>query len=425
MSTAIGINEKKKIGFFLISSLVILGISTAFYITVVGQLYVSEIILLIIFPFLLLQKRPILKNKWVKLIIIFGYLWLFSQVITDLIRTTPADDTARGLASIIVFIIAFLSLFLIISGEFDRIKIYLLGVCVGGFFRQFLQPSLYFSSEPWKFGYGPVITLLVLLIIISVKPKGFIKSVFPIIILFCLGGISFYLNARSIGAFVMMTAFVMLIDRSKFFGNSLNNGHNSGSIVIICLLLVGFSFGLINIYGRIAENGWLGVSAKQKYEQQSSGSLGLLLGGRVEILSSIQAVLDSPIIGHGSWATDKKYLMYLYDLRELGYDISRDQIEYRLAQSDLIPTHSHLFQNWVWAGVLGASFWVMILVLVLKSFILNLRYPNSLYIIVMYFTFASIWDIFFSPFGSFMRMEWVLRLIIFITSISLFSFEKK
>ena len=418
-SPVLGSHTKRKNDVLLFSGLLLIGIGTAFYVTVIGQLYVSEILLLTIFPFLLIKKAHSLQNRWIKRITFFGYLWFLGQIITDLIRSTPITDIARGLASIIVFLIAFLSLFLLISEDLNRIKFYIFGVCVGGFLQQFIQPSPYFSSEPWKFGYGPVVTLLVLLVLTSISSINYKKSIIPIIILFCLGGVSLYLDARSIGLFSLLTSLVLLLGKSKPFTKIFNKRINPWNSLLVFILLGGCTYGLINIYGTIADHGWLGNSVKQKYELQSSGSLGLILGGRSEILSSIRAVLDSPIIGHGSWAADKKYGYYLYDISNFGYDIPHDQIDYIISRSDLIPTHSHLFQNWVWSGILGAAFWVMILVLVLKSFVINLHYSNLIKIFVIYFTFASIWDIFFSPFGSNIRMEWALRLIIFITAISL------
>ena len=51
-----------------------------------------------------------------------------------------------------------------------------------------------------------------------------------------------------------------------------------------------------------------------------AGEYGLLLGGRSEFLVSSLAVLESPVIGHGSWAKDCRYASLYVELkREAGY----------------------------------------------------------------------------------------------------------
>jgi len=89
---------------------------------------------------------------------------------------------------------------------------------------------------------------------------------------------------------------------------------------------------------------------------QAHGEYGLIVGGRSEILVSAQAIMDSPILGHGSWAKNEEYAAMLNYLREsMGY-VAQGKHE-----SGLIPTHSHIFGAWVEAGILGAVFWLWIL----------------------------------------------------------------
>ena len=54
--------------------------------------------------------------------------------------------------------------------------------------------------------------------------------------------------------------------------------------------------GTLQLYDVAASEGWLGADAQAKYLQQS-GALGVLVGGRSEVLVSSQAVIDSPILG--------------------------------------------------------------------------------------------------------------------------------
>ncbi len=91
----------------------------------------------------------------------------------------------------------------------------------------------------------------------------------------------------------------------------------------------------------------------------------LFSGGRPEIQVSSQAVKDSPIIGYGSWPQDSKYVEMLFDIEvEQGVIDASDVAD---LETNLIPTHSHLMGAWVWAGILGATFWFYILWLTARA----------------------------------------------------------
>jgi O-antigen ligase len=321
----------------------------------------------------------------------------------------------RGWAGILVLLITFSSLYLLIKRSIRRIQIFLLGYAIGGLAGIYLQPHDYFPWEPWKFGFGYPITLLVLLFILYASAKNFNnlkKSVFPLLVL---GGLSIYLNARSLGAIIILTAIILWL-RNRNLGKSILTRVSPQSILAGGLILGLTIWGLISIYSFAAQKGYLGEEARLKYAWQDSGRFGLLLGGRSEILASAIAIRDAPLIGHGSWAKDPAYRVLLYRLIDLGYERTQEEMGRYINQTDLIPAHSHIFQAWVWAGMLGAIFWIMILGFIIKVFIQSNRFPNNLYIFVIFFSIGAIWDIFFSPFGSIMRLRWAFQLIIFITA---------
>jgi hypothetical protein len=172
------------------------------------------------------------------------------------------------------------------------------------------------------------------------------------------------------------------------------------------------AWGALQLYEHSAQSGWLGEDARQKYEMQSSGGYGLLLGGRTEILVSSRAVLDSPVIGHGSWAKDCGYAaLYVQLKREAGYFSGDEDGEC------LIPAHSHLMGAWVEAGVLGAVFWVWVLTLPVRTLTRLYTTAERLAPLVALLAFLLIWDIFFSPFGGerhFMTPFYIVLMISFL-----------
>jgi O-antigen ligase len=216
-----------------------------------------------------------------------------------------------------------------------------------------------------------------------------------------LGVFSAFMNYRSWGGVLMLSAaFLSIPAVLRLFGLQPKPLSYSRMLVIGTVLLA-TGFGAIKLYGLAAESGMLGERSREKYETQSAlGDLGILLGGRSESLVTVQAIQDSPIIGHGSWAKDRYYA----DLRQL--------MLYRLGfvnrfiepENDLIPTHSHLLGSWVEAGVGGALFWLGILALIAAALRRLYASDDPLRPYLVFLMFLFIWDILFSPFGAQRRL---------------------
>lgn len=148
-----------------------------------------------------------------------------------------------------------------------------------------------------------------------------------------------------------------------------------------------------------------------KYRAQAAGDLGTLLGRRKEILASSQAIIDSPIIGHGSPAKDASYIdLATHAYEQLGYESSG------VSEIELIPTHSYLFGAWVGAGIIGAVFWIWIAYQALKLLLsAELRRSSHVGWIVFVILFL-LWGVMFSTFGA---GQWIFAahfvVVIFLT----------
>jgi len=177
--------------------------------------------------------------------------------------------------------------------------------------------------------------------------------------------------------------------------------------------------GVLWAYQYAAKSGILGEAARQEYEVQSSGKYGLLLGGRTELLASLPAVYDSPILGHGSWAKDFRYLIVeRRALVLLGYkgalDVSREELI-----DGLIPAHSYLLQAWVFGGIVGALFWVWLYVLTAR--VLMRVYPSNVFLLPVgaFMAFSLLWDILFSPYGATSRIVVPYYIVMLATCMSM------
>lgn len=405
--------KKNTLGLASILFLFFAGSLVPFHINIVGQLYITEALFLIIFPFILLRRNIRIHPK-LRIIFALGALWFSNQVLTDIVRHTPQNDFLRGWAGILFLFIDIFVLYNLTKNREKHITAFLLGYAVGGLIVPFVQPSIYFQNYPWKFGFGQPVALLALLFIVKIRQNKLEKMRKGIWILAILGGLSFYLEARSLGATLIITAIIMWF---KFvpIGRQIFAKLRTQNMILVGIILALSAWTILTGYSYAAQQKWLGEQEYRKYISQSTGAFGVVLGGRSEILAAGHAILDAPILGHGSWAHGAEYREYMYDITTLGYDVNRGYLSHLVQSSDLIPAHSHLTQAWVWAGVFGALFWGWVLVFIGKTFFRVQAMPNIFYPIIVFFVIASAWDILFSPYGATMRMAWATRFMIFLT----------
>lgn len=385
-----------------------------------GELYISEL-LFAAYLFCSINKFRLLSEPLPHKILLLGGLWLLSQIATDLIRDTPPENYLRGWAAIIFFLVDFCAVYIMARKKPDVVRVLVLGGALGAMLALLALPTNYSEAEPWKFGYGPPVTMLALLYL---STGNRYKAKYGLVLLAMLGVLGVYLNARSLGGMTMLTAAILYLGQKPGFINYENQRRNPLKLVGIAAGVLISIFGILFVYQWTAESGYLPENVTEKYfmgKTKNAGLLGLLVGGRPEILISSQAVIDSPIIGHGSWAEDAKYAYMRYAVADkLGLNINEAYLKYSVESSNLIPTHSVLMQAWVWAGLLGAVFWLFVLRFITRKTFASFTISHALQPLVLFSGISGIWNLLFSPFGGGERISWAIVLVlIFIGSMML------
>jgi hypothetical protein len=283
----------------------------------------------------------------------------------------------------------FTTIALLIRQSQRRFILYSAGLVLGGVLTFFISPTFYAEDYPWKFGLGTPITILVCLIAGMLARRSRMAAVTMIA---AIGATNLYLGYRSLGAVCAISAIYSYFQLSPQLADK--RLRKVQTVLTIAGLAAGV-WGISAIYAHGVQRGWFGEEALQKYEMQSSGDAGVLLGGRNEFLAAGSAIRDSPVIGHGSWAKDPKYKAILYDrLAKLGYRNIGGEME-----SDLIPSHSYLLGAWVESGVVGAVFWCWVSWLTVSALVrASGREP-----LLPFFAFIAlllIWNVLFSPYGA-------------------------
>ncbi|MCE7030851.1 hypothetical protein LZD57_22935 [Jiella sp. CBK1P-4] len=361
----------------------------------IGRLTFAEVLLLVYLPFGYAKFRSLRLKvpREVKVVLVLGALWLAACLVTDAIRQTPFSDFSRGASKIVFLLSNFLGLVFLTRCRFDRA----LKLMSFLFVAAALKLALGYSGDEladevagagWKFGYGQFATALVLLVASQLNRKAATRSL-GIVLPFVIAGFSLLLNARNLTGLTALSGLVGLITAGR------RRSMSRKSIALVGLAGIAAGGAVFQVYAFSASAGWLGPEAKDKYEHQYSGDLNFLEAGRTEYLSSIPAVKDSPIIGHGSWARDMDYVVLrIARLEAAGIKVTGDPF-----RGDLIPTHSHLMGAWVEHGILGAVFWIYILWICGSAAVMLLRRPSHLSGFLTFVVLSLVWDIFFSPFG--------------------------
>lgn len=385
----------------------------------IGELFVHELLLILAFPLLVLRRCHLIAKSPARFILLTGVLWFISQVITDLYQDTPVEDLMRGWAKIAFFLVSFASLVMLITTPL-RIFLWIAASTVPMFIRPFqlfahdLDPLVL-----WKFGVGASFLLLTCMPLIwrvfkASDENASIRYIAYLHIAF--GMISFFLNARSFAGLSIITGGLLLL-YVKRRGNRIK----LQSVALGVLISLMAAIALVGVYSTGASTGFFGEESRAKYELQNAyggGPIAILLGGRSESMVSTQAIADSPIVGHGSWAKDFKYLFMYVDMRRAFAEEQGNPLDVDM-NDGLIPSHSYLLGAWVEAGLLGGLFWVgMLMFCIFRVVPVAFEYSSGASLIAVMTTPMFLWNILFSPFGANVRVEAAGTLAIFVFVVS-------
>ncbi len=388
----------------------LLGLSSSFSVRFVGDLPVAEVLVgAIIVPLLIIYRRRALRKDAIPLYALMA-AWLVGQILTDIYRRTPSADWVRGDAAICFFALDLALIVMLMSENQLRKILFFAGFSLGSILAFRLQPTLLAQQSPWKFGLSGGVNLLVVLISALLFNRR--RYMLALVCLIGISAVNLAADYRSPVLFLLLTITlaVPVIPEQIGTWRVLPPLGSRMRLVVLASMAIVASLAAGSLVQYLSSRGFLGDEAQEKNETQSHVKGGLILGARPEILVSSYAVLDSPILGHGSWAKDFQYVDMLNDIEfENGMDVDPDASYIEEDSGGVIPTHSHIMGSWVWAGVLGAVFWVYILWLMIKATVLLATYRPLYSPLLLYLFTSMIWDIFFSPFGTTRRiMESVL-----------------
>ena len=386
--------------FFTEAGLFIFGAAGAYSVNLVGALPFCEVLLFPMLPVLfLVQGKRAFRREYLLFYVVTG-AWLLGTVIADTYNNIGGYNWIKGLARVAFFALDFMALAILINDKTRRLIIFALSIAA-----IMLAGSWQFKSDfniQWKFGLAQSTGTVALLISSYYYSRRRYWVCFLISLI--LGGLSLAYGFRSQLAIVFVSAALILplSNQARQRHGDRRGGQDTFRILILLVLAGGAAYAANAAIKYAAERGFFDESTRAKFETQSKGDYGVLVGGRPETLVAIQAIIDAPILGHGSFAYGEKYVELKQDIMyKHGYTES-DSPE--VLDYPTIPTHSHLTLAWVEGGILGGICWIYILVLTIRGILrLSALRPN-LSPLYCYLLVSFLWDILYSPFGSVNRI---------------------
>jgi hypothetical protein len=386
--------------FYADLGLFILVVSGLYSVNVIGALPGCEVILLPMLPVLLVAKggRAFQRQYLWFYILVAG--WLLGTLIADAYNDIAFFNRAKGTSRVIFFALDFMALAVLINEKKRRIVVFSLSYAIVLLFGSF-QFSRDFLLQ-WKFGVSQGSGVLAML----VSSYFFSKRRYGICFLISLtwAALNLYYGFRSQLAihFVAAALTLPLIGQARILRSGIRADQSKFRVVLTIVLVAAAAYAANASIKYASKTGLFDESTQEKFEGQAGGDYGVLVGGRPETLVAIQAIRDSPIFGHGSFAEGERYMQMKQDIQyEHGYSDTDTPEDLGYVT---IPTHSHLTLAWVEGGILGGICWIYILMLVLRSVLkLTLLRPD----LAPFYSYALtgfLWDILYSPFGSVNRI---------------------
>lgn len=372
----------------------LVGALSSINITVFGLISITELISVISFPILLLFY----KNKFEafsvneKKVLGMIAIWTIAIVISDVLNQTPLKLFLKGIGHpIIILTLFFLFSRLLIQNCNLFFKYFILGQIFSSIFN-YLTNKI--AQEYFRFGILGIIVAISFSLIYYFWKRG--SYIYSYIVLFMLMTLGFIEGGRSSGLTLFLT-IVLLMYSQKLNQNNATIGYRNIMKIASIFLVLGFA--IQETYVFAVKSKLFSQEYQTKFEAQLNTGLPLLLSGRTEIFSSLEAIQDSPFIGHGSWKKDLKYTNIYFQKQSM--DVSTFDDTTKTYGFDKIPAHSFFFGAWVEHGILAALFFLFfgkILLNVLIFVVNSFKDASTPYLILLCLSYF--WHLFFSPLGS-------------------------
>ena len=373
--------ERVSISWGLMAGLAfICGLGELIHFDAIGKLYLPELLLPPL-ALLMLRHRTLGTTLSLPLFRVFvatGLLMLLGYIASDLVAGTMPAQYLRGWGRVALLVFDFTAVMLLVARDRQNLWWLALGFGVGG--TAYLLAH-HVPFHRWKIGYGDQLVFVVL------TASSLLRRRWCALSIGAFGTLSVAMDYRSLGAACVLTAAIIWV-RSEHFRASRKDPHRAMKLALGAVLASAVI--AVALFSSNREH-----AVRRDYSD---------VGRISRLVVAIKAVAASPILGYGSWTRNEKYAQEIQaERRKLG-------LEHRGPYNphpELFRPHSEVLQAWVEGGVLGASFFLVYLVQLVKMSIwaASRRRLDRLTPLLLYLMIIGLWGVLESPFGGSARLQ--------------------
>jgi hypothetical protein len=367
----------------------VLGCLTPIPFQSVGLVYIGEVVLLAVaisVAFTKIEKGSFWSPTAARFIVLL-LLALAGYVISDLIRSIPAEDYVRGWSKIIFIVTDFVAFYYLFRRNASAIPSFLIGY---GISRSVVWLTMYVPVvggtllDQWKPGIGMPLTIFVLCLLAMTKLRVRLGGYTMII----LGVIHVFLDFRSLGAMCFALGAIFLAVKQTGAGRIIDK-----RVLLLSAVVCGTVLGYVYI------------ASQAGHAERRDVSNAWRLGTSVAL---VKGIARSPIIGNGSWSSDPQMEAWRDDAME-----SRGITRYAGGRSDRFTGHSEILQAWYEGGIATVFFFLYYGFQLASTLILLLRRRmEKLSGIFLFWLLYISWGFFFNPLNGIVRVEIAFALAI-------------
>lgn len=357
----------------------------------IGQISVSELLLLISAPFIVKNYLEIKTNESKKILRLYLFLFL-AQILLELFVGNKIENSLKSLATTLISFLHFAFITIILLKDFNYIKIILIGIIL----KILIFPTKYVSdisvieldnATYVKFFLGSLLCFGYLLII---NLRKWSKNKI-IISASLLGLVLILLSARNLGLTVLIAAIMMLFLKDKDL--------NTKALTIRLLVVAFSSYLMYYVYVGLVISGSIGSDSNRNQivkNENPYNPIYLLMNGRAYTFVGMYAFMDKFWTGHGAWAEDKGY-KYHFLLKQFNTSKKENIETFR----NHIPSHSVIIGMGTRNGILAFSILLLIIGSILKLGFKSIPHTKdaSIKYLLYYSIVFIIWNGTFSPMG--------------------------
>ncbi|HWA08595.1 MAG TPA: O-antigen ligase family protein [Opitutaceae bacterium] len=352
------------------------GALTAYTISVVGEMPVGEILLVAAAAWAVLcvvfnraWPGPLLRRPGCRHLLAAQAVALVAYVVSDLYRHSAPRDMARGWARMVFLAIDVVAVAYLFGRSPRNFVIFLLGQCAGDFAHAIMPGPMF--GDLWKFGVGAPLTCLVFLLAGRGGPKVAALAAFAI------GAVHFRLDYRSYGGVCVLAGMLALLQAC----------HPRFRVWLAPLALSVVAAALIVVYDRGRE-----ADRATRSEIERSAM----------VTAALEAVGESPLIGHGSWFSNSNVYENFMLIRHVAAKEARvGGFADPRRETDTMALHSQLLVALAEGGLFGGAFFLLFgagLVRTLARLVFVQPW-HALAPVATLVLLSALWNLLFSPFS--------------------------